>query len=61
MCLLYIGVETAMSTDFERRDRSINYIEFNESDIARSRDFYGKAFGWTFTDYGPNYCEFSDG
>lgn len=42
-------------------DRSIDYIEFNVSDIGRSKDFYGTAFGWRFTDYGPNYCEFSDG
>lgn len=42
-------------------DRQIDNIEFNVKDIARSRDFYGKAFGWTFTDYGPTYCEFSDG
>jgi predicted enzyme related to lactoylglutathione lyase len=42
-------------------DRRIDNIEFAVSDIARSREFYGKAFGWTFTDYGPAYCEFSDG
>jgi len=42
-------------------DRRIDNIEFAVSDIARSREFYGKAFGWTFTDYGSNYCEFSDG
>lgn len=42
-------------------DRQIDNIEFNVSDIARSRDFYGKAFGWSFTDYGPTYCEFTDG
>ncbi len=42
-------------------DRRIDNIEFAVSDIARSRDFYGKAFGWTFTDYGPAYCEFTDG
>ena len=42
-------------------DRCINYIEFNVADIAKSKHFYGKAFGWTFTDYGPEYCEFSDG
>jgi predicted enzyme related to lactoylglutathione lyase len=39
----------------------IDNIEFNVADIARSRDFYGRAFGWTFTDYGPTYCEFTDG
>ena len=43
------------------QDRSINYIEFTVADIARSKDFYGRAFGWTFADYGPDYCEFSDG
>jgi predicted enzyme related to lactoylglutathione lyase len=42
-------------------DRQIDNIEFNVSDIGRSRAFYGKAFGWTFTDYGPRYCEFTDG
>ena len=42
-------------------DRQIDNIELNVADIARSRDFYGKAFGWSFTDYGPTYCEFTDG
>jgi hypothetical protein len=44
-----------------REDRRIDYIEFNVADIARSKAFYGEAFGWTFTDFGPDYCEFSDG
>ena len=43
------------------KQQQIDYIEFNVSDIGRSREFYGKAFGWSFTDYGPAYCEFSDG
>lgn len=43
------------------RDRQIDNIEFNVSDIERSKRFYGDAFGWTFTDYGPTYTEFSDG
>ena len=43
------------------QDRCINYIEFSVSDIPRSKAFYGEAFDWTFTDYGPSYCEFSDG
>lgn len=42
-------------------DRKIDYIEFNVTDIARSKAFYGEAFGWSFVDYGPDYCEFSDG
>lgn len=43
------------------KDRRIDYVEFNVADIARSKAFYGTAFGWTFTDFGPAYCEFSDG
>lgn len=43
------------------QDRQIDNIEFNVTDIARSKAFYGQVFGWTFTDYGPTYCEFSDG
>ncbi len=39
----------------------INYVELDVTDIERSKAFYGKAFGWTFKDYGPQYCEFSDG
>ncbi len=42
-------------------DSSIDYVEFAVSDIAASKAFYGKAFGWTFTDFGPDYCEFNDG
>ncbi|ASV39030.1 VOC family protein [Pseudomonas sp. NS1(2017)] len=48
-----------MST--QGKDRQIDNIEFNVSDIARSKAFYGGAFGWTFVDYGPTYTEFSDG
>ena len=50
-----------MSKEPSQFDRCINYIEYNVADIARSKEFYGYAFGWTFTDYGPDYCEFSDG
>ena len=42
-------------------DRQIDNIEFKVGEIARSRAFYGSAFGWQFTDYGPDYCEFTDG
>lgn len=43
-----------------QNDGCIDYIEMNVADIERSKVFYGEAFGWTFTDYGPKYCEFSD-
>lgn len=47
--------------DRAEHDRRIDYIEFRVADLARSRAFYGAAFGWRFTDYGPTYCGFSDG
>ena len=43
------------------QNHQIDNIEFNVADIARSKAFYGKAFGWTFTDYAPVYTEFTDG
>jgi predicted enzyme related to lactoylglutathione lyase len=42
-------------------DRRIDYIEFKVTDIPRAKAFYGDAFGWTFTDYGPGYASFADG
>ena len=44
-----------------QEDNCIDYIEFNVSDINAAKKFYGDVFGWTFTDYGELYCEFSDG
>lgn len=43
------------------KNHRIDYVEFNVKDIPRSRSFYGQAFGWSFRDFGPGYCEFSDG
>jgi len=37
----------------------INYIEFHTGDIDGTKAFFNKAFGWDFTDYGPDYCDFS--
>lgn len=39
----------------------INYIEFSAEDLSAVKEFYARAFGWTFTDYGPTYVAFSDG
>jgi uncharacterized protein len=38
-----------------------DYIEFTVHDLARAKAFYGKVFGWAFTDYGPAYTSFDDG
>jgi len=34
----------------------IDYIEFNVTDMDKTKSFYGQAFDWTFTDYAPVYC-----
>lgn len=36
----------------------INYVEFKAHDLDAIKEFYGAAFGWTFTDYGPTYIAF---
>ena len=42
-------------------DKRIDYVEFPATDIAATRRFYTDAFGWKFTDYGPDYTSFEDG
>lgn len=39
----------------------IDYVEFATRDVAAAKKFYTAAFGWRFTDYGPDYTSFSDG
>ena len=39
----------------------IDYIELPAADLDAVQAFYEKAFGWTFTDYGPEYRAFNDG
>jgi predicted enzyme related to lactoylglutathione lyase len=36
----------------------INYIEFISTDIAKTKEFYSKVFGWSFEDWGPDYISF---
>ena len=41
------------------QNNTINYIELPAVDMERTKQFYGAAFGWDFTDYGPKYASFS--
>jgi predicted enzyme related to lactoylglutathione lyase len=34
----------------------IDYVEFAVDDLAQATDFYGKALGWSFNDYGGQYA-----
>ena len=42
-------------------DRRLDYVEFAARDVAAAKKFYSAAFGWAFTDYGPDYTSFTDG
>ena len=37
----------------------IDYVEFPARDLAAAKAFFTSAFGWQFTDYGPEYTAFS--
>lgn len=39
---------------------SINYLEIPSRDIASSKAFFNKVFGWMYVDYGPEYSCFMD-
>ena len=37
----------------------INYVEYPAKDMASTKQFFSKAFNWSFVDYGPEYMAFS--
>ena len=41
-------------------NNKINYIEFPSAKIKETKKFFENVFGWTFTDYGPDYTSFSN-
>ena len=40
------------------QNNKINYIEIPAQNIAATKDFFSDVFGWSFIDYGPEYCSF---
>jgi predicted enzyme related to lactoylglutathione lyase len=38
----------------------INYVEFPAKDLAGTKAFFESAFGFSFTDYGPEYTAFEN-
>jgi len=44
-----------------REEGDVDYIEMPAGDLSALKSFYGSAFGWTFTDYGPTYAAFNEG
>lgn len=37
----------------------INYLEFPANDLEQTKAFFTTVFGWSFTDYGPEYTAFA--
>ncbi|MBD3785237.1 MAG: VOC family protein [Micrococcales bacterium] len=37
---------------------AVDYVELGAPDLPAARAFYEQAFGWTFTEYGPEYAGF---
>ena len=42
------------------KHEKINYLEFPAKDIGATKAFFSTVFGWTFTDYGPDYIAFDN-
>ena len=42
------------------RHHAIDYVELTVTDLAEAERFYGEAFGWRFTSYGPEYSGIRD-
>ena len=39
------------------RHEKIDYVEFAAMDMQATKAFFAEAFGWAFTDYGPDYMD----
>ncbi|MDW1598769.1 VOC family protein [Vibrio sp. Vb2960] len=37
----------------------LNYVEFGSTNVSATKQFFERAFDWSFTDYGPEYSAFS--
>lgn len=42
------------------KHEKIDYVEFPSNDLAATKVFFTAVFGWSFTDYGPEYTAFSN-
>lgn len=37
----------------------LNYVEFPARDLKATMSFFSEVFGWTFEEFGADYCAFS--
>ncbi len=47
-------------SDTGHKHEKMNYVEFPAKDLAGTKSFFSQVFGWSFTDYGPEYTAFSN-
>ncbi len=52
-----LASEAAMEN---RTENGIDYIELPMTDPEATKAFYSAAFGWVFTEWGPDYLSFSE-
>ncbi|MCH9671785.1 MAG: VOC family protein [Gammaproteobacteria bacterium] len=38
----------------------LDYVEFPAQDLSATKQFFARAFGWSFEDFGTEYCAFSN-
>ena len=59
--VLSFAQQEQKTVDNKANNGRIDYIEFSATDVAKTKAFYERVFGWKFTDYGPDYTSFEDG
>lgn len=42
----------------KHQHEKLDYVEFPASDMEATKTFFTQVFGWSFTDYGPDYMAF---
>ncbi len=40
---------------------TVDYVETPSRDLPKTKAFFTALFGWQFTEYGPDYLDYSDG
>lgn len=43
-----------------KQHEKINYVELPARDLVKTKDFFSKAFDWSFTDFGDEYTAFDN-
>jgi hypothetical protein len=38
----------------------LDYVEYPAASMKATREFFGVVFGWSFEEFGPDYCAFSN-